>query len=241
MQFESGEELCEYVSEATDGVAILAFSTGKDSVASWLQMRRYFKKIVPVYMWLAPNLSFVERSLTYYEDFFETRIIRLPHPSLYRMINNLVFQAPENCAVVEEAGLPEFDYLTINQIVREDCGLPENTYAASGVRARDSLNRWTAIKKYGPLHEGRKTFFPIFDWDKARMVRELRMSGVRLPVDYRMFGRSFDGIDYRFATAIKKHYPADYEKILALFPLLELEIKRIEYRREYYNREGSNE
>ena len=75
--------------------AILAFSTGKDSIAAWLQMRRYFKRIVPYYCYSVPNLGFVERSLAYYEDFFGTHIYRLPHRSLYRCLRGLVFQPPE--------------------------------------------------------------------------------------------------------------------------------------------------
>jgi hypothetical protein len=85
MQFNSGEELCKYISEATDGKTLLSFSGGKDSIGAWLQLRRYFPEITPVFMYLIPGLSFVEESLSYFEDYFGTRIIRMPHPSLYRM------------------------------------------------------------------------------------------------------------------------------------------------------------
>ena len=234
MQFENSDELNAYISQQTGGVAILCFSTGKDSIASWLVMQRHFTKIVPYYMYLVPGLSFVERSLAYYEDWFGTHIIRLPHPSLYRMLNNLTFQAPENGAIIEQIGLPNFDYRQLDEIVREDCGLPDNTYAASGVRARDSLNRWAAIKKYGPVNEAKKTFYPIFDFDKARLVRTLLDSNIKLPVDYRLFGRSFDGIDYRFLVVLREKCPQDYEKILQFFPMAELEVRRIEYRAKYY-------
>lgn len=36
-------------------------------------------------MYLVPDLSFVEASLSYYEAYFGCHILRLPHPSLYRM------------------------------------------------------------------------------------------------------------------------------------------------------------
>ena len=145
MIFETSEDLCKSLAAANDGTAILSFSTGKDSIAAWLQMSKYFDRIYPVYLYLVPGLSFVEKSLEYYQDFFKTRIIQLPHPSLYRMLNSFTFQAPENCAVIEEMGLPEFEYLDIYQIIREDYNLPAATPAASGVRARDSLARWTRL------------------------------------------------------------------------------------------------
>ena len=238
MHFENSQTLNEYVSGMCNGEAMLAFSTGKDSIVAWLEMKKYFRRITPIYLYSVPDLEFVERELRYYEDFFKTRIVRLPHPSVYRQLNNLVFQAPENCTIIENAGLPDFDYDDIYSIVRQELALTHDLYAASGVRARDSLNRWAAIKKYGPLNETKQTFFPIFDFTKADMVKALRESKVRLPVDYRMFGRSFDGIDYRFLAPIKEHYPRDYERILAFFPLADLELKRIEYRREYYANSG---
>ena len=40
-----------------------------------------------------------------------------------------------------------------------------------------------------------------------------------LPVDYEMFGRSFDGIDYRFISPIKERFPDDYARILEWFPM----------------------
>jgi hypothetical protein len=238
MQFETSTQLNRHVAKISDGQALLAFSTGKDSVVAWLQMRRHFKKITPVYMYLIPDLEFVEMGLRYYEKFFKTKILRMPHPSLYRQLNNLTFQAPENCAVIENAMLPNFEYEDIFAVVRQELGLPENTYAGTGVRARDSIARWVSIKTHGPLNESKKSFFPVFDYTKAMMVQELRAAKVRLPVDYRMFGRSFDGVDYRFLKPLKEKFPADYKKILEFFPLAELELKRIEYRERYYQEQN---
>lgn len=238
MQFDTSEQLCQYVADRCGGVAILAFSTGKDSIASWLHMRRFFKRIIPYYLYSIPNLSFVNNNLAYFEKYFGTRIIRLPHPSLYRWLNNLTFQAPENCALIEDMEYPEVEYEDINSIIKEDMHLPEDTFTASGVRARDSLNRWTAIKKYGPLNESRRTFFPIFDFDKARLLHTLKSTDVQLPVDYRLFGRTFDGLDYRFLKPIKDNFPEDYARILEFFPLAELEVKRMEYRAAYYGLES---
>ena len=91
----SGESLCRTMAEECD-TAILAFSTGKDSIAAWLQLRKYFKHVIPYYCYTVPGLEFVENSLAYYEDFFGTHIYRLPHRSLYRLLRNLVFQSPEH-------------------------------------------------------------------------------------------------------------------------------------------------
>ena len=49
---------------------------------------------------------------------------------------------------------------------------------------------------------------------------------VKLPIDYEMFGKSFDGLDYRFLKPIKERFPEDYAKIKEFFPLIDLEILR---------------
>jgi hypothetical protein len=42
--------------------------------------------------------------------------------------------------------------------------------------------------------------------------------------EYEWFGRSFDGIDWRFLAPIKQHAPDDYARILDWFPLADLEV-----------------
>lgn len=234
--FSSSVELNQYVAGQSDpATCLLSFSAGKDSIAAWLELRRYFARIVPVYLYLIPDLEFVNRSLDYYEDWFETRIIRLPHPSLYRWLNSLMFQAPENIRTIDRAGLPDFDYDDSFAVAMHDAGMPKNTYTAIGVRAVDSLNRWASIKQHGAVNAARRTFFPIYDWRKDRLIDEISRSGVKLPEEYRYFGRSFDGLDYRFLAPIKEHYPDDYARILDWFPLADLELARQHYRQEYHD------
>ena len=45
------------------------------------------------------------------------------------------------------------------------------------------------------------------DWSKDRLISEFERSGVKLPVDYDLFGRSFDGIDLQFVVPLKERAP----------------------------------
>jgi hypothetical protein len=207
---------------------LLAFSCGKDSIAAWLECRKHFKRIVPFYMYLVPELEFVNRSLAYYEKFFGERIVRMPHPSLYRMLNRGVFQAPENRDTIVSAQLPEFDYADVYKILRDENNLPA-AYCATGVRAVDSPYRMISLKMYGAINHNKMQFYPVWDWNKARLIGEIRSAGVKLPVDYRAFGRSFDGLDYRFLGPMKRYFPRDYARVLEYFPMAEAELKRREY------------
>ncbi|MFD6070295.1 hypothetical protein [Amycolatopsis lurida] len=47
-----------------------------------------------------------------------------------------------------------------------------------------------------------------------------------LPIDYEWYGRSFDGLDYRFIEPLSRHAPEDYARALDWFPLAELELLR---------------
>ena len=228
------DELCKQIAVKSDGKCLLAFSRGKDAIAAYIQLKRHFHTIIPYHLYLVPNLQFVDDSLKYYESIMG-RIISLPHPSLYRWINNFIFTPPERVESIYDAGLPNFDYDDVMRVIKEDLGMPLETWTASGVRAVDSIARWNAVKKHGPFKEANHTFMPVFDWRKERLIREIKSSGIKLPVDYKMFGRSFDGLDYRFLAPIKARFPDDYARILQWFPLAELEIVRHQFSQEHQN------
>lgn len=223
------ETVMERMHAESGGRVLLAFSCGKDSVAAWLALRARGFEIHPFYMYLVPGLQFVERSLDYYEQWSGQHIMRVPHPSLYRMIANFVYQPPERCAIIEAAQLPKFSYDDLHGFIKDDLKLPQTTYVAAGVRAVDSPQRMMAVRTHGPVNAKRKTFWPVWDWRIQRVYDTIKSAGVKLPVDYRWFGRSFDGIDYRFVNTLRTVAPDDYQRILDWFPLADLDSKRREY------------
>jgi hypothetical protein len=70
---------------------------------AWLRMRPHFERIVPVYKYLVPGLEFVEESLAYYERFFGTKIVQVPHPSMFRWLRNFTLQPPHHIALLQQA------------------------------------------------------------------------------------------------------------------------------------------
>lgn len=228
MIYKNSIELCEQIAERTKGVTLLRFSCGKDAIACWIQLRRYFHTIIPIYHYLHPDLQFVNDSLSYYEDFFKTEIIRVPNSKLYQHLNSGLYQDVDSWRGVQEYQLPNFDNDDVNEIVKKQRGIDKYTMTAIGVRAADSLNRQLSIKKHGAVNEGRKTFYPVYDWNIEKLATEIKQAGCKLPIDYKIWGKSFDGLDYRFIKPLKEHFPNDYEKIKVLFPLIDVELKRYE-------------
>jgi 3'-phosphoadenosine 5'-phosphosulfate sulfotransferase (PAPS reductase)/FAD synthetase len=228
--YATSQELRTTVRDRFGSRALVSFSGGKDAVATWVALRESgFKEIVPFYLYLVPGLEFVEHGLQYYERVFGTKIVRAPHPSLIRMLRNYVFQPPERAALIDEmveAGkLRNITYEQVEAGVRRVTGM-EGVFCGIGTRAADSPIRRANITQHGALNPRRRSWFPIFDW-RIKDVREaIIRSGLKLPIDYVWYGRSFDGIDARFLGPIKEYAPRDYAKILDWFPLAHLELTR---------------
>lgn len=222
-------QVMEEIAALSGGRCLLAFSRGKDSIAAWLELREsgLFSEIVPFHLNLVPGMRFIEDSLDSFEDWFQTRIIRLPHISFYRMIGNCVLQPPGRVREIARLGLDQctrFTYDHVRRWLAEDLGWPEaTTWTANGVRAADSPRRRIHIVKGRARNFSSKQFYPVFDYRKADVMAIIERHGIQLPMDYEMFGRSFDGIDWRFIGPLRKHLPEDYERLRFWFPLVEID------------------
>lgn len=208
--------------------AALSFSGGKDSLATWMVLRDAGVKLVPVYHYDLPGLAFVEDYLARCEEHFRARIVRIPHVRLYQYLGWQAFQPPHRVPLLEA-----FDHPTdctlgeLKKLALADHGMPD-PWIAVGTRATDSTSRSLVFRSYGPIREGQKAFFPIWDWRKAQVFQKIADDGLELSKDYEIWGRSFDGLDYRYLAGIRKHYPEDYLRILEAFPLMDLEFARKE-------------
>ena len=212
----------------------VAFSGGKDALAATLALMDDGIEVRPAHLYGIPGkepmtaIGFVEDSLNRFEDQLGVEIRRYPHPSLYRKLNHMVFQPPERFNVINAARLPAPTYEELWSEIRADLEVDEDAWVADGVRASDSLVRRASIKKHGAMKYDSRKVSPIYDWLQGSVHDYIDMHGIDLPIDYELFGRSFDGIDYRFIKPIKEHLPEDYEQIKQWFPLVELEILRNE-------------
>ena len=225
-------QVMEEIAEITGGRCLLAFSRGKDSIAAWLELREsgLFSEIVPFHLDGCPGMSFVEESLQYFEDWFQAKIIRLPHISFYRQLGTCLFQPPERIRIIRELGFDQCTRFTYNDVrcwLAEDLGWDvKTTWTATGVRVADSPRRRIHITRSRARNFKQGQFYPCFDMLIADVRAIIARYGIKLPPDYEMFGRSFDGLDYRFAGPLQKHRPEDFERLRFWFPLVDLEILR---------------
>jgi hypothetical protein len=229
--YQTGHEAISYVKTRTDKV-ILSFSGGKDSLCAWLKLRDHFE-VVPIYHYFVPGLEFVEKYLTYCEEFFGVRVVRLPHPVAYKYLWALMFQPPVQANLIAQYDYRFVDFGEWTEAYAKQAGLKE-PWTAVGTRMNDSVNRRLTMRKHGTLRESQFKFFPIADMKKGEQLELIKSSGLKLPADYRIWGRSYDGIDYYFLKGVRDNYPNDYQKILELYPLVDAEFARYEMWRKHY-------
>src|ERR1700677_748080 len=196
----------------------VAFSGGKDSIALWNALRRHGVPIVAAYyMELGPRLSFVERHLARCEEAYGVPIDRLPHWDTVRLLRNGILQSPRSYDRSQR----------LTRWTKDDiadwCRARSLTQVA-GVRIHDSLPRRAAVRKGGAWNERFASAWPIWDWTKSQVLDEIRAGDVPLPVDYRLFVRSFDGIAH--CVELAQHFPEDYGRMRIWYPMLYVERER---------------
>lgn len=208
-----------------DFPVVVSFSGGKDCMAAWIALREANVKVVgALFLQLIPGLTFVDEHIARCEQWFGMPIKKLIHPSTVRMLREGVFQPPERYDLARSFANWNNDH--VDKWVQAEW---PGALCALGCRVHDSLVRRAAVVRFNAqLNTKRRTTWPIYDWTTGQCVEAIERAGMRLPVDYRMFGRTFDGIHWQYLDPIRKHYPNDYRKIAEWFPLIEAEFTRRE-------------
>lgn len=227
----SSDKALPLLAKAAGGKCLVSFSGGKDSVGAVLALREHFPELELFFLYRVPNMRICEEGLQYYEDLWGQRIHRFPHPATVLWLRDMVYQDPSRTFQLRERrdDLKMYDYDDLAEWLLEELGWPSTTPMAVGVRAIDSIFRRAALRKCGIYNTGRNVIYPIFDWSQQQLVDALDRTGTKLGPDYRIFGRSFDGVDYRFIAPLREHYPDDWERLKLWFPMLGAEIARYEF------------
>lgn len=216
------------------GRIILSFSAGKDSLTCWCILRELGVEVKPFYLYMIPGISWIEDYLAYLEDWSGEHITRCLHPQVYTWIRTYGFQTPERAEAIELLDLPQFDYPDIEGGVRRTLAARHGevwrgVWSCVGTRTQDSPQRRRSFDKYGWKRTKLRKLYPIWNFSKQDVIDTLRRHKVKLSPCYRMFGRSFDGVDYRFLDGIRTDYPEDYQRILEWVPLAGAEFARVRF------------
>ena len=203
------------MSKVTDSV-IVGFSGGKDSIVTLDLCFKYFKNVRPYFLYLVPDLDFQERMLKWYENKYNTEIIRLPH---FEMSNFLKYGS---FTIYD----PNVDIVGINDTyayLRQQTGYE---WIAAGERCADSIVRNAMIKQSGSIDHKRGRFYPIAYWNKNEVLQNKKYKKLYLSPEQRKLGFSFRSLAGSELAVIQELYPNDYEKILKVFPFAGAGVER---------------
>lgn len=221
------------------GRVILSFSGGKDSLTAWALLHELGVDVEPFYMVMVPGLSWVEGYLAYLERHFGCHIMRVQHPQPYHWLSTYTSQPPHRKGALDFLRLPRFDYPDVERGVRRTLAARradpawKDAWVAVGTRTVDSPQRRRSFERYGWKRDKLKKLYPIHSFRKDDVIDVLVRHGLKLSPCYRMFGRSFDGVDFRYLDAIRTDYPEDYRRILDWLPLAGLEFHRVNFARKH--------
>ncbi len=207
---------------------LLSFS-GRDSLAAWVFCREAGFELIPYWCYTVPGLSYDEQMLEYYERVFDTHIIRLPHPRTYELLRTGAWQPLENWRVLYWSQLPHVEFADIEDRLAKQFDLGPNYLCAVGIKAADNLMRMRLIRQMGPIGvKRRRYYYPVWDWKTADVKACLQSHGLKLSRSYLYFGSTGDGVEYEWLRYLRDNLPEDYQKVLDVFPLADLELFRYE-------------
>jgi hypothetical protein len=204
----------------------IGFSTGKDSLVGLSLLKKVGIEIIPVYFYIVPGLKFIESTIKRYEDIFEMKVVKLPHPILYDYINHQDWQPIDRAVTLANCKLGHISFRLITNIYFESSQIKGYDYDCNCMKMADSLNRRLLLKNKPDIDEESKVIYLTKYFTTNEIFKYLKENNIPLSDDYRIFGRSWDGLSYHFSMGVKKYYPEDYELIKEYFPLIDAELMR---------------
>lgn len=204
-------------SQLTDSV-IVSYSGGKDSAVTLDLCHRYFKTVHVFFMFQVPGLSFQESALKWAEKRYGIEIYRVPHFEVSDF-----YRCGSFCK--HDASVPRVSVTDIYAHVRSVFGVH---WIAAGERAKDSVVRGAMMKKSGSVDHTRGRFFPLCYWDKAQVLKYIEHHKLKVSPESKVLGHSFRSLLPEDMGALKQHYPADFDRVTAAFPLIGASAARAE-------------
>lgn len=188
-------------SRVTDSV-IVGFSGGKDSIVTLDLCFKYFKRVVPFFMYLVPDLEFQENMLRRYEERYNTEIIRIPHFECSNFLKYGSFTMADWS--VDIVGITDtYEYL------RQKTGI---YWIAAGERCADSIVRNAMIKKSGSIDHNRGRFYPLAYWKKNEVLQYIKYRKLYLSPEQKKLGFSFRSLAGNSLQQLKSFTPQTMKK-----------------------------
>lgn len=209
-----------------DKTNILHFSTGADSVASFLRLREAGIEPILIYKYFIPNLKMVDNYIDYFQNKFNVRVYQLPHPLFTEMFGNIQYQKPTNYFIklwCTYGNMVAYTKEYFDDILNKIFSNKDFIYHF-GLRYTDGIRRLEHLKKNGVMF--RNKFYPIASFKIGDIQAILKKHNCKLPIEYSLWGISFESPRAWSLPLIKENCPITYKQILDYFPVIEYSLYR---------------
>ena len=208
------------VDSLKDKSNLLHFSCGADSVACYLRLKEYGIKPILVYKYFIKNLPMVKNYIDWFEKKFNVHIYQFPSTLFSEKLDNALYQYPVKArerfrnrigTVLQDHTKNSFDKFLVDTIGKD-------TVFHFGLRYTDGLRRYQHLSKHGCSY-GNK-FYPIASFQIKDLQDILNRHSCLLPIEYRLWGLSFESPRAWNVDLIRENCPETYKRILEYFPLI---------------------
>jgi hypothetical protein len=198
---------------------VLHFSTGADAVASYLKLKEHGIKPILVYHYFIKDLPMVKNYLDYFEKKFNEYVYQFPSTLWAERIDNALYQPPIRARArfrnnIAKYELDKFTKEMFDRIIADTLG--GDVVFHLGLRYTDGIRRYSHLTKHGASF-GNK-FYPIASFQIKDIQDILIKNDCLLPIEYRLWGISFESPRAWNINLIKENCPETYKRITKIFP-----------------------
>lgn len=191
---------------------LVGLSMGKDSLATLDICSKIYKKVIPFYLYIHPDLRHVKEKMEEVEDKYNVKVLKYPHVALSILLNASVYR------IGYQGQTPKYNHLELYNYIRKDTSVD---YIAVGIKTSDSMIRSAMIKSLAlrGIDHKRRILYPIYNYKKNDVLDKCKEIGIK-PLTYK--GKVTDGLNVDYETLkwmIDNGYEDDYKKITKIFPL----------------------
>ena len=209
------------VDSLKDKTNVLSFSTGADAVASYLHLRDHGIRPILVYHYFLPNLRMVANYISWFEKKFNEHIFQFPSTLCSWWLSNAILQYPVKARErfrnrIAQYGLDDHTKERFDKFLSDTLG--GNVVFHLGLKYTDGLHRYRHLIKNGVSY-GNK-FYPTASFQVKDICNILEKHNCLLPIDYRLYGMSFESPRPWNINLIKEFCPETFKQICEVFPLV---------------------
>ncbi|MDR1900982.1 MAG: hypothetical protein LBQ88_01685 [Treponema sp.] len=200
---------------------VLYFSTGADAVASYLKLKEHGIKPIMVYHYFIKDLPMVKNYIDYFEKKFDEHIYQFPSTLWTERIDNALYQPPIRARErfrnnIGHYELDKFTKEAFDRLIADT--LVEDVVFHLGLRYTDGMRRYQHLMKHGASY-GNK-FYPIASFQIRDVQNILEKNDCLLPLEYKLWGISFESPRPWNINLIKEHCSETYRQIQKIFPMV---------------------